>query len=985
MKLGSLFDGSAGFPLAGSKNGINPVWASEVEPYPIAVSKSRFPRMKHLGSITDINGAEIEPVDIITFGSPCFPSGTLVLTSEGYIGIEDVKKDMYVLTHTGQWKRVLQVGSKIAETIILKGNHYGLECTPNHPIYSIYPKRIYPTKDDGLRTSIRSIPDAKEWIEAQNMLGRCWAVPRHIEPLLVDEAVRINQRQKAMPEMDEHFFYFVGRWLGDGWLRDTQRCGRPNGQKSGVIILCDDKANESELIDIVKRISDHYSVERCDTSVKVKFTSQVLCKWLNKNFGKGAKNKHLPSWVYGMHENYRKSLLQGLTDSDGYSLSDKQWRICTTSKALSQGVRLLAETLAYSTTIYKTTPEVKGIIQGREVNQSVYYTVQFMKTHQRHLFDDIHSWYKVKNITKTNTLKRVYNLTVEGDNSYVADGIVVHNCQDLSIAGQRKGLDGGQRSVLFYEAIRVIKEMRSATNGKYPRYIVWENVFGAFSSNKGKDFKQVLQEIVGVVSEANVPEPPSGKWKPAGSILGDGWSVAYRTFDAQYWGVPQRRRRIYLVADFAGERAGEILFEQNGVSRNPEESGETREEIAGYAAGGAGGGCDDRNCLTPWDVQSRRIFATAGTWPALYGGDGGGHGYVCYISDVLPFDTTQITSPQNGCNPQWGDPCHPLAAQGHPPTVICELAAFKPGQGAKARSIGYDGNVAPSLASEAGGNAVPAVVIALQANGIDRADTAGCNGARWRENGMYTLNTIDRHAVAYSLDSLASNSMKSPNPNSGCHETEVSKTIDTSDQNPSKNQGGVVVVFHAQQDPISNDKIAQCVGAQNQATSGVCYTATSFAGYTSSNPTLRASGGDLGGGSEGIVVHPRVVGTLAASGAGTDRPAGQGNETDMVIVTPSTPPRKYIVRRLTPTECARLQGFPDAWADIPNITEDDREFWEDVRKTHAEINGKKYKPVKDIVKWHKALHTDGAEYKMWGNGIALPCAYFVLKGISSEQ
>ena len=140
-------------------------------------------------------------------------------------------------------------------------------------------------------------------------------------------------------------------------------------------------------------------------------------------------------------------------------------------------------------------------------------------------------------------------------------------CQDMSVAGKRSGLDGS-RSSLFYEAVRIIKEMRSATNGKYPRYIVWENVPGAFSSNGGQDFKAVLEAVIGIVEEnAEVPAPTQGGWPYADLYLGDGWSLAYRTLDAQFWGVPQRRRRIFLVADFAGGSAPDILFKSEGLSR----------------------------------------------------------------------------------------------------------------------------------------------------------------------------------------------------------------------------------------------------------------------------------------------------------------------------------------------------------------------------------------------------------------------------------
>ena len=140
-------------------------------------------------------------------------------------------------------------------------------------------------------------------------------------------------------------------------------------------------------------------------------------------------------------------------------------------------------------------------------------------------------------------------------------------CQDLSVAGKRAGLDG-ERSGLFMEQIRIIKEMRDATNGISPRYMVWENVPGAFSSNKGEDFRIVLEETAKIADEtAIIPRPDKGKWTNAGAIMGDGWSIAWRVFDAQFWGVPQRRRRIALVADFGGQSAPEILFERS-VSRD---------------------------------------------------------------------------------------------------------------------------------------------------------------------------------------------------------------------------------------------------------------------------------------------------------------------------------------------------------------------------------------------------------------------------------
>ena len=349
-------------------------------------------------------------------------------------------------------------------------------------------------------------------------------------------------------------------------------------------------------------------------------------------------------------------------------------------------------------------------------------------------------------------------------------------CQGLSQAGLRMGLDD-ERSGLFLEAIRVIKEMWEATNGRYPSFALWENVPGAFSSNKGDDFRVVLEELIKIVEPtATVPAPDKNGWPYADCYLGDGWSLAYRVFDAQFWGVPQRRRRIHLVLDLRGERAAEVLFEREG--------------LRGYFAEGR----------TPWQA--------------------------------------------------------------------------------------------------AAGNAE---------NRIGAADRDG-----WRSG-----DREDGRAVVYAMQAFGD--YKNCGVASGLKARDYKDATD--------------LVAEAQ--PIVIDRAFFNQG-QNALYEPQYYT-------------------------------DGTVPTLVAMG-------------------PSAVCVRYIVRRLTPTECARLQGFADRWGDIApksDFSDEEYSFWMEVRNTHAAINGKAVKEYTEaqMLTWYNKLLTDSSEYKMWGNGIALPPALYCMQGI----
>ena len=525
-------------------------------------------------------------------------------------------------------------------------------------------------------------------------------------------------------------------------------------------------------------------------------------------------------------------------------------------------------------------------------------------------------------------------------------------CTDMSIAGKRSGLDG-QQSVLFYQAIRIIKEMRYATNGKYPRYICWENVPGAFSSNKGEDFKAVLDAVIGVVEpDAQVPMPEKNLWPYADIYMGDGWSLAYRTLDAQYWGVPQRRKRIFLVADFAADSAGQILFESEGLSGYSAESFRSWQRTAGSAAacaGAAGGIClNDQG-----GIRMEVSHEVAGTLRAET------HGHAPCVVDAAGFNTEHSAESRSI---GYEEERSPTIRAGKVPAAVYENHS---------QDTRYTGplDVAPTVSSNygMGGNNQPFVVKdedTPKTLKIRSGCEGGGKGALIQEDKSATLSCNNDQTVfvpkAYGICSKASHAMMSDNPHSGIYEADTSRTLDANGGNPGCNQGGIAVVesYSIQGSMIGReDKNGPQGDGVNEDVSFTLNTVDRHAVYAMTTGSYTQ-------------VEEETAPTLMARD----------------FKDPATVNCGYTVRRLTPTECARLQAFPDWWcADLGTAepTMDDLRQWYAVFETHRRVTGSAAKPrtLKQIAKWLKDPYTDAAEYKMWGNGVALPCVYFVLAGI----
>ena len=633
-------------------------------------------------------------------------------------------------------------------------------------------------------------------------------------------------------------------------------------------------------------------------------------------------------------------------------------------------------------------------------------------------------------------------------------------CQDISAAGKQAGINrkcsacgmilpldfsddscpkcGAEveltRSGLFMEQIRIIKEMRKATNERFPKVIIWENVSAAISSNNGDDFQVVLSEFAGLFGE-KLPTLRPEKWCKAGEIVGDNGSLAWRTLDAQYWGVPQRRRRIYLVVDLTGQRAGEILFKSESLRRHTPQ-GEipwkrTTSEIKSSLETADRASKAESEEVKPLAIATQQVNAemsedVSPTLTAANGTSGSNRVFVVLndqggsVMDVSENITGTLRAESHGHAPIVVDSEKEVYG-------ICSMASNSmksdnPDSGIYKTDVikTLDTSGSNPSCNQGGNVVVESPVYCIQGNCIDRADTAGCNGKGWKEDVAYTLTTIDRPAVAYSV-----------------HENQVSdvtiteelaSTITTGGGKPGQGYPCVLeeksdcAAFLGKQGDSArgigySEKVAPTLTAGEppqvvEYNEQIPYAGGGFADYDEGKfATLKASGGDVGGGSETLVAgfayqvgpgiphlpyteekSPTLVSnqqmgvlidnhgqdcrwkeckdgicptlnanmgmggnnqplyvepTIVASKASFFTRATENDVAECLVATDYKDPQivlkpNSVVRRLTPIECARLQGFPDTW-----------------------LEGE----------------SDAAQYKALGNSVALPCVDYVISGV----
>lgn len=543
---------------------------------------------------------------------------------------------------------------------------------------------------------------------------------------------------------------------------------------------------------------------------------------------------------------------------------------------------------------------------------------------------------------------------IHGDEIEPVDCITFGSpCQDLSIAGRRAGL-AGERSGLFMEAVRIIKEMRSSTNGLCPTFAIWENVPGAFSSNNGEDFRAVLEELARIGQpNAVIPGPPrGGRWSKAGAIAGNGWSLAWRQLDSQYFGVAQRRKRIALILDLGGQRAGEILFERTSLSRHPDPCIPAWKEVTGLTANRPAG--NDRVVGAGCCCKSGRDAGCGRTETDRAG----------------KSEAAERTS---------SDKCCEAAAY----TLKIRSGCAGGGKGALVQT--EKTGTLSTLQDQTLFQLIQEPTYCISGNMVDRATKQ--NGMGVGENISFTMDTVNRHAVAYGIQEERPEQpviLESNQVHATVSQTGICPTLPAS----MGLGGGYVpmVTDHPADKPIVFENHAQ--DARYKEASTCSPTGCDRWGTGGGNTPLVAVPGQvtsygIGNGQANAYASKEKSGTLdtmhdaqavaieysgclnpwdtqarrvygedSAFPALPSRETAGGNQ-QAVLAGQRT---RWIVRRLTPTECERLQGYPDGWTDIGE--------WTDTK-------GKKHKPA------------DSPRYKALGNSIALPQWFWIAQKMKS--
>ncbi|WP_316432033.1 Dam family site-specific DNA-(adenine-N6)-methyltransferase [Escherichia coli] len=621
---GSVCSGIEAASIAWEPLGMRPAWFAETEPFPSAVLAHRWPHVANLGDMTKLAikvlAGEIESPDVLVGGTPCFTAGHMVLCKNGYKPIEDVCPGDYVVSHLGRLQQVKRVGSKIANTGLLNavGQPLGIRTTNDHPFLAVRWK-AQNTRKNGTYFK-RELLSEPEWRAACDMPGYQWCALTNFNIASPDICSRFLSEEQAM--------YLAGAYVGDGYIR------RWRGKSKKAVVF---GINCQKLRKFHCRIPENiFSVaSEIRGSIKVTLNDTCYANWLNEHFGELSHAKRIPAWV--ISHPLRHVFLQGYLDTDGTPSGKAGFRINSVSPALAWGVAELSQTCGYVSSVSFIEVEPKKVIEERVVNQRNYYQVTICPQKLSRKSRLAHGMLlrTVKEF-KSVGLDTVYNIEVEGDHSYILNGAVVHNCQAFSIAGLRGGLDDerGALTLKYVELANAIDDKRAESFLK-PAVIVWENVPGVLSSADNA-FGCFLAGLAGEDAPFEPGDrPESGKsnafwrwdgktgchapkWPQCGCIYGPQRKVAWRILDAQYFGVAQRRRRVFVVASARTDLdPATVLFEFEGVRRDIAPSRGEGKETTRYTSNIAIRTCDDTNIIAMAHGQGGAEIKTDNSAPTL--------------------------------------------------------------------------------------------------------------------------------------------------------------------------------------------------------------------------------------------------------------------------------------------------------------------------------------------------------------------------------
>lgn len=530
MKFVSAFAGVGGFDVGLARAGMECAAQIEWDKNKTKVLAEHWPTTPRMGDITEVAGSDIASgVSLFAGGFPCFPAGTLITAEAGLKPIEDLLVGDIVLTHERRWRHVTATMNRYAFAVIrVKAmGAPALRTTDEHPFW------------------VRRSPTAPpEWVKAADLeRGQYVGYPL--------------DTPGVVPPIGEPLARLAGRWLGDGWVQNQRRTSKtPVGQRGSRVrsrvwkaIICCDASEEQEVAELVAAAGYHATVSRERTDTRFIICSKQLVCWL-MSFGSGAAGKQIPGWAFELPVNEQAALLDGWLSADGCNTAGLD-KGSSVSETLAFGLaRLARNARRQAVALYAHTPAPTTVIEGRTVNQRARWDVVIAKRNREAFVDNDYVWAPIRSVEREVRTTRVFNISVEEDESYVASGIAVHNCQDVALKrmGGRPGL-AGDRSGHFFSFTRLADEYARLVDHHQPRWVVVENVPGLLSSNSGRD----MGAVVGTLEDL-------------------GYGLAWRVLDSGLgFGLPQQRLRLLLVGHRGGDGrpAAAVLHHTDGSGRDP--------------------------------------------------------------------------------------------------------------------------------------------------------------------------------------------------------------------------------------------------------------------------------------------------------------------------------------------------------------------------------------------------------------------------------